>query len=166
MSLFKLSLLLAVAPLTLFAEDVLQHHHHGNRDGRYVDALITQDSAANLHRDLTFSSPLVGPTYAQPLYVTNGAGGLPTLIVATEQNTVLAISAADGSQIWASNLGTPVPLAQLPCGNIDPVGVTGTPVVDARHRVIYADAMTTPDGGTTMLHLIFALSLDDGSVLP
>jgi outer membrane protein assembly factor BamB len=78
----------------------------------------------------------------------------------------LAIDASDGSQIWESDLGSPVPLALLPCGDIDPVGITGTPVIDADTRVIYADAMTTPDGGVTLQHLIFALSLDDGSVLP
>jgi hypothetical protein len=62
----------------------------------------------------------------------------------------LAIDASDGSQIWESDLGSPVPLAQLPCGNIDPVGITGTPVIDPNKRVIYADSMTTPDGGVTM----------------
>jgi hypothetical protein len=46
------------------------------------------------------------------------------------------------------------------------VGITGTPVIDPNNRVIYADSMSTPDGGVTMQHRIFALSLDDGSVLP
>jgi hypothetical protein len=64
------------------------------------------------------------------------------------------------------DLGTPVPLDALPCGVIDPVGVTGTPVIDADKRVIYVDGMSTPDDGTTKQHLIFALSLDDGSILP
>ncbi len=166
MTTFKLLLLLALTPVMIRAADVLEHHHHGSRDGLYVDPLFTQSAAGNLHRDLTFSALLPGPTYAQPLYVTNGARRRPTLIVATEQNMVLAIDAYDGSWIWASNLGTPVPLSQLPCGNIDPLGITGTPVVDPRNRVVYADAMTTPDGGATKLHRIFALSLDDGSVLP
>jgi hypothetical protein len=116
-------------------------------------------------RDFTFNAALSGPTYSQPLYVTNGPTGGPVLIVATEQNDVLAFDAADGSQVWAANLGMPVPLSMLPCGDIDPLGVTGTPVIDLEARVIYVDAMTTPDAGYTKRHLIYALSLDDGSTL-
>jgi outer membrane protein assembly factor BamB len=159
-------LLLTLAASTLPAADVVQHHNHGNRDGLYIDPGFTRDIVSTLHRDPTFHAPLNGPVYAQPLYVGNGAGGNPTLIVATEQNQVLALSAADGSPIWTANLGTPVPLSKLPCGDIDPLGITGTPVVDPNNRVIYADAMTTPDAGATKLHRVFALSLDDGSVLP
>src|SRR5215471_12169244 len=159
-------LVLGVLSSSALADDVLQHHRKGSRDGLYVDPLITQASAASTHRDLAFSAPLPGPTYAQPLYVNNGPGGRPALIVATEQNAVLALDAGNGSQIWASNLGSPVPLSQLPCGNIDPLGTTGTPVIDPDGRVIYVAAMTTPDGGVTMQHRIFALSLDDGSIVP
>ena len=52
----------------------------------------------------------------------------------------------------------------MPCGNIDPYGVTGTPVIDLGSRTLYVDAMTTPDGGTTKRHLVFAMSIDDGSM--
>src|SRR5438309_1794468 len=58
--------------------------------------------------------------------------------------------------------GCPAPRTILPCGNIDPLGVTGTPVVDLPSRTLFVDAMTTPDG-RAVRHLIFALSLDDGS---
>jgi hypothetical protein len=162
----RLSLIFLLPIIPLQAADVLQHHLHSSRDGHYIDPLMTQSAAANIHADPTFSTPLPGPTYAQPLYIANGAGGIPTLIVATEQNTVLAIDASDGSWIWTTNLGTPMPLAQLPCGNIDPFGITGTPVIDPATRTIYLDAMMTADGGVTQKHLIFALSLDDGSILP
>src|SRR6185503_16027553 len=46
---------------------------------------------------------------------------------------------------------------------IDPFGITGTPVIDAASRTIFLDAMTTAVGGTTKKHKIFGLSLDDGS---
>jgi hypothetical protein len=155
-----------LATVNGLAQDVLQHHHNASRDGRYTQPQLTQAAAASMHRDMSFYAPLPGPTYAQPLYLANGPGGRATLIVATEQNIVLAIDASDGSQIWTASLGAPVPLAQLPCGDIDPLGTTGTPVADATNRIIYADAMTTPDNGITKLHRVFALSLDDGSVLP
>src|SRR5262249_36497974 len=54
----------------------------------------------------------------------------------------------------------------LPCGNIDPLGVTGTPTIDLASRILYLDAMTTPDGGITKKHLIFALGVDSGALIP
>ena len=131
-----------------------------------MDPLFTPAAAAKTRRDPTFTATLPGPTYAQPLYIANGARGRAALLVVTEQNVVLMIDAADGSQLWVHALGAPVPVAQLPCGDIDPLGITGTPVVDASARVIYVAAMTTPDGGATKQHRVFGLSLDDGSTLP
>ena len=53
----------------------------------------------------------------------------------------------------------------MPCGNIDPFGITGTPVIDFASRTLYVDAMVTPDdAGATKKHLIYALSIDDGVV--
>jgi hypothetical protein len=103
-------------PQLLTAADVLQYHLNGTRTGLFVDPAITQATAAKLHRDTSFNSPLLGNTYAQPLYVTKGPGGNAALIMVTEQNVVSAISAADGSALWARNLGAPVPLQSLPCG--------------------------------------------------
>jgi hypothetical protein len=162
----KVLLILGVLPSSVLADDVLQHHRNGSRDGSYVEPFITQTSATSTHRDLAFNAPIPGPTYAQPLYINNGPGGRPGLIVATEQNAVVALDATDGSQIWLASLGSPVSRSQLPCGDIDPLGATGTPVIDPDGRVIYVAAMTTPDGGVTKQHRIFALSLDDGSTLP
>src|SRR5262249_39065415 len=135
-------------------------------DGLYTDPLITPTTASMTHRDLSFTASVPGPVYAQPLYVTNGPGSAPAYIVATEQNIVVAIDATDGAQLWQANLGTPVPRLALNCGDIDPLGITGTPVIDPDARQIFVDAMTTPDAGATKQHLIFALSLDDGSIIP
>jgi len=146
--------------------DVLQHHNNPTRDGRYVDPLFTRDAVMNIHRDFTFEAFLPGPTYAQPLYVSNGPGGTAALIAATEQNEVLALDASSGTTLWEANLGAPVPRSSLPCGNVDPVGITSTPVIDIDSRTLYVAAMTTPDGGATKQHLIYALLLDDGTTVP
>ncbi|MBO0739744.1 MAG: hypothetical protein J2P48_24930, partial [Alphaproteobacteria bacterium] len=50
------------------------------------------------------------------------------------------------------------------CGNIDPIGITGTPVIDEATQAIYLNAMTGDPPGPR--HRIFALSLRDGSTLP
>ncbi|HEU0276120.1 MAG TPA: hypothetical protein VFQ83_16465, partial [Candidatus Udaeobacter sp.] len=146
--------------------NVTQHHNHNSRDGLYVDAAFTQNAAGNLTRDLGFNGTIVGNVYAQPLYVDAGPGGRPTIFAATESNNVYALDAVTGTIIWQRNVGTPVSAANLPCGNIDPMGITGTPVIDLASRSLFLDAMTTPDGGSTKKHLIYSLNLDNGSVNP
>ncbi len=68
--------------------------------------------------------------------------------------------------MWSKKVGAPVKLTNLPCGNIDPLGITGTPVIDGATRTIFADAMTTPDGGATKKRAITALSVDTGKTRP
>ena len=146
---------------------VIQHHKSRTRDGVYVDSALTKAAVAGVHLDPSFTATIAGPTYTQPLFVDAGVGGKDALVVATERNEVYALDAATGAPLWQTPpLGAPVPLADLPCGNIDPLGITGTPYIDLGARTIYLDAMTTPDAGATKVHQIFALSLDDGSVRP
>jgi hypothetical protein len=150
---------------------VLQHHMNPTRDGVYADASMTKAFAATLKLDTTFSPTVTGNVYAQPLYVTSGPGGNEAFIVVTEQNHVMAIDGT-GKTVWehpstaadTTSYGTPVTGVRtaLGCGNIDPLGITGTPVIDASSRTIYFDAMTT--NGTTPAHKIYAVSLDDGTI--
>src|SRR5262245_47791178 len=99
-SLFVFWALVATVAQEAAAQDVLQHHGNSTRDGLYVDPLFTQKAAANIHRDPVFRATLPGPTYAQPLFVSDGPNSRPALIVATEQNVVLALDADDGSELW------------------------------------------------------------------
>ncbi len=144
---------------------MLEHHGGPRRDGVYVDPTLTRAAAASFHPDPVFQAGVSGAIYAQPLYVP-GPGGRALVIAATERNHVAAFDATSGATVWTRHLGDPVPISRLPCGNIDPLGITGTPVADPVSRTLYLDAMTTPDGGATKHHLVFALSLDDGSTRP
>ena len=66
--------------------------------------------------------PLDGAVYGQPLVV----GG--DVIAATENDSVYAISRATGKTVWRAHVGTPVPQSALHgCGDIFPLGITGTP---------------------------------------
>jgi PQQ enzyme repeat len=143
--------------------NVTQHHNHLSRDGLYIDPAFTPVHAAGLVRDTAFNGSIVGNVYAQPLYIEGGPGGKAMIITVTESNNVYALDAANGSVIWQRHVGAPVPLSSLPCGNINPLGITGTPVVDLPSRTLFFDAMTTPDNGTTKRHLIFALNVDTGT---
>jgi hypothetical protein len=145
------------------ATNVTEHHNHDSRDGLYIDPAFTPAAAAGLKRDTNFNGTISGNVYAQPLYIEGGPGGRAMIIAVTESNNVYALDAASGTVIWQRNVGAPVPLARLSCGNIDPLGITGTPVVDLPSRTLFFDAMTTPDGGTTKKHLIYALDVDTGT---
>jgi hypothetical protein len=86
------------------------------------------------------------------------------VIVATEDNVVYGLDPATGRPFWLRSLGLPVSRSVLPCGNIDPVGVTGTPVIEPQSGTLYLDAMVDDDGAPH--HRVFALRLGDGSVVP
>jgi outer membrane protein assembly factor BamB len=146
--------------------NVTQFHNHDSRDGLYIDSAFTQSAAANLTRDLNFDGTIEGTVYAQPLYLDDGPGGGPTVIAVTESNNVYALDALDGTIIWERNVGPAVSADDLICTKFDPMGITGTPIVDLATRALFLDAMITPDGGTTKKHLIFSLNVDTGDINP
>ena len=77
---------------------------------------------------------LDGAVYAEPLVV----GG--RVIVATENDTVFALDPQTGELRWQTHLGTPVAQSDLPCGNIFPLGITGTPVYDSASGLVFVVA--------------------------
>jgi outer membrane protein assembly factor BamB len=105
---------------------------------------------ANAHR--RWSTSVDGAVYAEPLVAGNA------VIVATENNSLYALDAATGRQRWRAQLGAPVSGSDLPCGNIDPSGITGTPVVDPRAGVVYAVTFVP------FVHRLVALDLNSGHV--
>ena len=84
-----------------------------------------------------WSARLDTAVYGQPIAVDG------TAYVGTENDTVYALDAATGRQRWKRHLGEPVPLSRLPCGNIDPLGITGTPAYDASTRTLFVAMETT-----------------------
>ena len=95
-----------------------------------------------------WSRSLDGAVYAQPVVVGS------TVVVATENNSVYALRADNGNVVWRRHLAEPVSRSQLPCGNIDPLGITGTPAYDAKTRAVFV--VTETDGGVHDLHAIDA----------
>ena len=136
--------------------NVTQHHNNPSRDGLYIDPAFTQAAAVNLTRDLGFNGTIVGNVYAQPLYVEGGPSG-PVVIAVTESNNVYALNATTGAIVWQRNVGTPI-TSGLPCGNINPLGITATPVVDLASRSLFLDAEVNGIG-----HQIFSLNVDTGA---
>jgi outer membrane protein assembly factor BamB len=106
--------------------------YHGSPQG---DGVAPAVSSVNLSARVWTSPPLDGQLYGEPLTV--GA----RVFVATENDTVYALSAANGAVEWSSHVGSPVPAGSLPCGDVSPtVGITGTPVIDAARSEIFVVA--------------------------
>ena len=142
--------------------NVTQEHNDPSRDGVYIDAAFTPSAAANLTRDLNFDGTISGNVYAQPLYVEGGANG-PMIIAVTESNNVYALNATTGTVIWQRTDIGPAVTQGLPCGNINPVGITGTPVVDLASRRLFFDALIA---GSPIKHFIYSLNVDTGATTP
>jgi len=96
---------------------------------------------------------LDGAVYAEPLVV----GG--HVLIATEGDSLYSLDAATGKLQWRTHVGTPVPLSTLPCGNIDPLGITGTPVYDRATGLIFAVAQIRGPG-----HILVGVDLLTGQL--
>jgi hypothetical protein len=144
------------------AADVVTYHNSNTRGGHYTVAGLTTTAASTLQLDSGFRASISGNVYAQPLYWAPGGGAPAELIVATENNIVYALNATTGATIWQRALPAAI-TSGLPCGNVNPDGITGTPVIDAATGTLYLNSETAVSG--TAQHEIYALSLKTGAVL-
>ncbi len=102
---------------------------------------------------VSWRASLDGAVYGQPLLVGN------MVIAATENDSIYALDQANGKVVWRTHVGTPVPLSDLPCGNIDPLGITGTPAYDTGSGIVYAVAETSG-----YHHVLLGVSASDGTI--
>ncbi|HEY2697356.1 MAG TPA: PQQ-binding-like beta-propeller repeat protein [Pseudonocardiaceae bacterium] len=100
-----------------------------------------------------WQAKLDGAVYGQPLVVGS------EILAATENDTVYALDPATGKVRWQQHLGTPVAKSDLPCGDIDPLGITSTMAYDAASGRVFALAETT--GGQ---HTLFGIDATTGAV--
>jgi outer membrane protein assembly factor BamB len=105
------------------------------------------------HLTIRWKHPLDGAVYAEPLVI---AG---KVVVATEHDSLYALDAQTGVIRWHLSVGTPVPLGDLPCGDIDPLGITGTPVYAPQTGLVYAVAEIQGPA-----HLLVGVDLKSGEL--
>ena len=145
--LHKLQPASTASPAALAATDWTTYH----RDAARTGVAPAKPAAGAL--SIAWRRSLDGAVYGQPLVV----GSL--VIAATEGDTVYGLDRATGQVRWHVHLGTPVPLSALPCGNIDPLGITGTPVYDPATRMVYAVAEVTG-----FRHILAAITVPGGKL--
>jgi hypothetical protein len=101
---------------------------------------------------VAWKADLDGRVYASPLVV----GG--RVIAATEGGSLYALDLRTGRVVWHRKLATPLDGSALPCGNIDPISFTGTPVYDPRTGLVFAVA--TERG---VRHVLYGVRASDGA---
>jgi hypothetical protein len=143
--------LVAAAPA---AADWTTYHGNGARTGA-----AKRGPAPEKTRRL-WTRKVDGAVYAEPLV----AG--TRVVVATENDTLYAFDARSGKRRWRRHLAQPVPRTDIEaglapgCGNIDPTGITSTPVIDERRGVVLAAGFVR----NPLRHVLFAVSLRTGKV--
>jgi outer membrane protein assembly factor BamB len=126
----------------------------GQYNGNAARAGIAPGIATAGKLSKAWSAKLDGQVHAQPLVV----GSM--VIAATENDTLYALSKATGKVIWRRHVGTPVPQSALHgCGDIFPLGITGTPIYDRGNGLVYAVAEVTG-----YHHLLVGVSVTTGAV--
>ncbi|MGB6386947.1 MAG: hypothetical protein WBE52_05205 [Terriglobales bacterium] len=124
-----------------------------------------------------FSSPVDYVVMAQPLYMPNvnipGQGTHNVVYVATQADSVYAIDADTGAQVWYASMldgGTTASGKYLPCGTAAGFyqeGIIGTPVIDPNttpNPTMYLVAKTVLNG--TVRHQLHALDITTGNDQP
>ncbi len=98
--------------------------------------------------------------YGQPVVVDG------RIIVATEDDDVYGLDARDGNVLWKVNIGQPLrnvaSASEAGCGNIDPLGITSTPVVDVRSGVVYVVGEVSTDGRGPIHHELVGIDVLTG----
>jgi outer membrane protein assembly factor BamB len=111
---------------------------------------------------------LDGAVYGEPLVYD------ATVYVATENDSVYAIAADSGRVLWRLHVGTAVSdglihtTPGVGCGDISPLGITGTPVIDAAKSEIFVAEETESPGASNwqgIRHWLVAISLTSHQVL-
>jgi len=128
--------------------------YHGDAAGSGASGAVTAVDTSSA----AWTSPVLdGQLYGEPL-VSSG-----DVFVATENDTVYALSTSTGRVVWSTHIAPPVPASALPCGDISPiVGITGTPVIDPLRNELFVVADELANGHPT--HKLVGLDLSSGAI--
>ena len=142
-------------------DSVLQRNNHASRDGHFLQPKLTKALIPTFTTDAGFAAKFTGNMWASPLFLANGPNGKGLFFAVTTSNDVYALDETSGAVIWTKNLGSPPTMNGVNCGNIHPLGILSTPVIDATTRTIYVAGAN----GTTAIdkHVVHAFNVDDGS---
>lgn len=116
------------------ATDWPQYHLNAARTG----AAAGLPPAGPLH--VAWTAALGGTVTGQPLVIGD------TVIAATERDDVYGLSRTTGRIRWRTRVGSPVPVSDQPCGNLNPLGIASTGVYDPQDGLVYVVAQDGRSG--------------------
>ncbi|MDQ1662447.1 MAG: hypothetical protein QOJ68_2427 [Blastococcus sp.] len=130
----------------------LGYHADSERTGAVGDPSPTGVRVA-------WTADLGGAVRGQPL-VADGR-----VLAATETNRIVALDPRTGRVLWSTSVGTPLTgvAEAVGCGNIDPLGVTSTPVVDPATHTLFVVGEVS-EGGGRVRHRLQGLDIATGAV--
>jgi hypothetical protein len=140
---------------------VLERNKHASRDGHFLQPTLTKARAPMISRDTTFAGTFTGSMFASPLFLEDGPGGKGLFFAVTTGNDVLALDETTGAVTWMKNIGSSPQSSGAGCGNIHPIGILSTPVIDAKSRTIFVAGAV--GAASIARHEVHALSVDDGT---
>jgi hypothetical protein len=156
--------------------NVLTNKMDNARDGQNInETLLTTTNVNSTHFGKLFAANVDGYVSAQPLYMSalsiNGATH-NVVFVATQHDSVYAIDADTGVQLWQVSFIDPaagvttVPISVQGCSEtaISEVGILSTPVIDPTTGTLYVTAKTaeTVSGVTSYYYRLHALDITTG----
>ena len=178
----------------MLATNITQYHVDSQSTGaNLTETQLTPSNVNAADFGQLYNTPLDGQIYAEPLVLTNvtvvagpNTVGTPgtynsVVFVATENDSLYAINAANGAILWQRTfLDTTNPNDSLPgatsvstvssndvsSGDIYPeIGITGTPVIDPSTNILYVSVATKELVGSTthFVQRLHAINLGDGT---
>jgi len=138
-------------PIASAQVNILTNKMDNARDGQNPnETLLTLQNVNSNTFGKLFAFNVDGYIQAQPLYMSNFTINGTTqnvLFVADMNNSVYAINADTGAQLWEVNLGPVVPSSVEGCGGVTGTGFSGigilsTPVIDPTTNTMYLTAKT------------------------
>ena len=141
-------------------DNVLERNLNPSRDGMFIQPKLTKAAVPMLTADTAFAAKFTGNMWASPLYMSNGPNNKGAFFAVSTNNNVYAIDETTGAIIWTKLIGSAPQQSGAGCGQVNPVGITSTPVIDAVKRVIYVAGAV----GTSQIdhHEIHAINIDTG----
>jgi outer membrane protein assembly factor BamB len=134
-------------PSSTALSDWTTYHHDNARTGYLPNGTDARQMLQG------WNTKLDGAVYAEPLVVGN------RILVVTEGDSLYSLDAQTGKIQWHTNVGTPIAQSTLPCGDIDPLGITGTPVYDPATGLVFAVAEVSGPA-----HILVGVDITNGKL--
>ena len=128
------------------------YHHDNARSG----ADSSSPAIVNSSPLAQWNTALDGAVYAEPL-VWDGL-----VIAATQNDSIYALNEGTGAVVWHSVVGASVPTHYC-ASEINPIGITSTPVIDPATSIVYAVGLVGPVSSPK--YQMFAVHVADGSAV-